>query len=229
MPRTARLAPGGWAYHAMNRGCGRRTLFETAKDYMAFERVIDYALERHPTRILGYCVMPNHWHMVLWPDKDGELTAFLRSLTHTHTQRWHAFRHTAGTGHLYQGRFKSFPIQEDAHLLEVIRYVERNPLRANLVERAEQWRWSSLWRRERGSEKDRSLLADWPVPRPSDWVEQVNRPESEAELEALRRSVRRGSPFGEAAWIADAARALRLERTLRPQGRPPAAGAGPSA
>ena len=92
----------GLAYHAMNRGCGRRTLFDTAKDFAAFERVIDYALERHPTRILGYCVMPNRWHFVLWPKADGELTGLLSSLTHTLTQRWHAFRHTAGTGHLYQ-------------------------------------------------------------------------------------------------------------------------------
>ena len=109
----------------MNRGCGRCTLFDTGKDFAAFERVIDYALERHPMRILGYCVMPNHWHFVLWPKADGELTGFLSSLTHTHTQRWHAFRHTAGTGHLYQGRFKSFPIQEDGHLLDVLRYVEQ--------------------------------------------------------------------------------------------------------
>jgi putative transposase len=93
-------------------------------------------------------------------------------LTHTHAQRWHAFHHTAGTGHLYQGRFKSFPIQEDAHLLDVIRYVERNPLRAKVVQRAEQWCWSSLWRRERGTEKERSVLSEWPVPEPRDWVEQ---------------------------------------------------------
>jgi putative transposase len=123
---------------------------------------------------------------------------------------------------LYQGRFKSFPIQEDGHLLDVIRYVERNPLRANLVERAEQWRWSSLWRRERGSEKERSILAEWPVPCPNDWVEQVNRAETPAELEALRRSASRGTPYGQATWVVETARVLRLERTLRPPGRPPA-------
>jgi putative transposase len=206
----------------MNRGCGRCTLFHTAKDFAAFERVIDHALEHDPIRILAYCVMPNHWHLVLFPETDGELTAFMRRLAHTHTQRWHAFHHTAGTGHLYQGRFKSFPIQEDAHLLDVIRYVERNPSRANLVQRAEQWRWSSLWRRERGTEKERSVLSEWPVPEPRDWVEQVNRPETEAELEALRRSAQRGTPFGEATWVVETARALRLERTLRPPGRPPA-------
>ena len=110
--------------------------------------------------------------------------------------------------------------EEEAHLLKAIRNIERNPLRANMVQRAEQWRWSSLWRRERGSEKERSALADWPVPRPFDWVEQVNRPESEAELEALRRAVQRGRPFGDETWTVEAARALRLQRTLRPQGRP---------
>jgi hypothetical protein len=87
--------------------------------------------------------MPTHWHLVLWPARDGELTAFCRWLTHTHTMRWHAHYHTAGTGHLYQGRFKAFVVESDEHLATVCRYVERNPLRANLVVRAEQWRWSS--------------------------------------------------------------------------------------
>jgi putative transposase len=104
MPRTARIAPGGIVYHALNRGCARAAIFEKIQDFEAFERVIDYALEHVPTRILAYCLMPNHWHFVLWPREDGELTGFLRRLTHTHTQRWHAHRHTAGTGHLYQAR-----------------------------------------------------------------------------------------------------------------------------
>lgn len=113
----------------------RANLFDKVGDYEAFERALDYASERVPTRILAYCLMPNHWHFVLWPQTDGELTDFLRRLTHTHAQRWHAHRHTAGTGHLYQGRCKSFPAQADDHLLTVIRYVER----AKLVEKVERW------------------------------------------------------------------------------------------
>lgn len=132
MPRGPRYAPGGLVYHALNRAVARLPLFEKDGDYAAFERVLALALAKHPTRLLGYCLMPNHWHMVLWPRRDGELTAFLRWLTHTHTMRWHAHYHTAGTGHLYQGRFKAFPIQEDDHLYAVLRYVERNALRANL-------------------------------------------------------------------------------------------------
>jgi putative transposase len=90
--------------------------------------------------------MPNHWHLLLWPRRDGELSEILRWITVTHTQRWHAHHRTAGTGPVYQGRFKSFPVQTDAHFLTVARYVERNALRAKLVPRAEDWQWSSIWR-----------------------------------------------------------------------------------
>jgi putative transposase len=221
MPRTARIAPGGIIYHALNRGCGRCSLFDKVADYDAFERVLDYAMERDPTRILAYSLMPNHWHFVLWPREDGELTRFLRRLTHTHTQRWHAHRHSAGTGHLYQGRFKSFPVEQDDHLLTVIRYVERNALRADLVQQAEQWRWSSLWRRLHGNDRARAIVHPWPVQMPADWVERVNLPHTPAELAALRHSCVRGTPFGSERWKLDTAARLELGRTLRRRGQPP--------
>jgi putative transposase len=228
MPRAARHAPGGLVYHALNRAVARLPLFQKDADYEAFERVLALALQQHPTRLLAYCLMPNHWHMVVWPRHDGELTAFLRWLTHTHTMRWHAHYHTAGTGHVYQGRFKSFPIQQDDHLLRVLRYVERNALRANLVKRAEDWRWSSLWRRCHGDAAARGLLAPWPMAEPADWLRQVNRAQTAAELEALRASVVRDRPFGAEIWTQRVARRLGLEFTLRPRGRPKkTAGAAP--
>ena len=162
MPRIARAAPGGYVYHALNRAVARLPLFKKEADFAAFERVLEEAQERHPTRIVAYCLMPNHWHFVLWPREDGEVTAFLRWLTHTHTMRWHAHHHTVGTGHLYQGRFKSFPLQTDDHYYAVLRYVERNPVRAGLVRRAEQWRWSSAWRRQCGGAEQALLLAAGP-------------------------------------------------------------------
>ena len=116
------------------------TIFEKEEDYEAFERVLQEAVERVEMRLLAYCLMPNHWHLVAWPREDKELSRFTGWLTLTHTQRWHAHRGTTGTGHLYQGRFKSFPVQSDAHFLTVCRYVERNALRANLVACAEDWR-----------------------------------------------------------------------------------------
>src|SRR5881397_34989 len=148
MGRPLRAAEGRLVYHALNRANGRLPLFEKDGDYLAFERVLIEAQQRFDMRILAYCVMPNHWHLVLWPERDRYLSAFTGWLTLTHTQRWHAHCHNSGSGHLYQGRFKSFPVQSDEHLLTVCRYVERNALRAGLVARAEQWPWSSLWRRE---------------------------------------------------------------------------------
>ena len=126
MPRTARHAPPGWVFHVLNRAVARLPLFECESDYAAFERVLSEAHERFPLEVLAYCMMPNHWHFILRPTSDGRLTEFLRWLTHTHTMRWHAHHHTVGTGHLYQGRFKAFPVEDDNHFYTVAHYVERN-------------------------------------------------------------------------------------------------------
>jgi putative transposase len=218
MPRRLRCHTGGYVYHALNRVAGHATLFTKDADYALFEETLRQAQARQPIRLLAYSLMPNHWHLVLWPIHDGDLSEFLRWLTVTHTQRYHAHYHTAGTGPVYQGRFKSFPIEKDDHLLKILRYVESNPLRAGLVRRAEEWRWSSLW--QRGVEGGGGLLVEGPVPLPGEWREYVNQPETESELEAMRRSVVRGCPYGEASWVERTARKLGLEATLRRPGRP---------
>jgi putative transposase len=207
-------------FHCLNRAVARLTLFEKDADYEAFERVLQEAQQRVPLRILGYVVMPNHWHLVVWPRVDTEVTEFLQWLTSTHTMRWHSHYRTGGTGHLYQGRFKSFPVQGDEHLLTLLRYAERNPLRAGLVRRAEDWRWGSLWRRVHGQGQTSLQLADGPMSRPRNWLELVNRPQTEAEIEALRRCVKRGTPYGGNLWTQRAATRLDLRSTLRPRGRP---------
>jgi putative transposase len=185
------------------------------------ERVLEESLERVPTRLLSYCLMRTHWHLVLWPREDGELSAFMNWLTLTHTQRWRHAHHTVGYGSLYQGRFKSFPIQCDQHLLSVCRYVERNPLRAGAVQRVEDWRWSSLWHRQNPGEKMGQMLCDdWPAPRPANWLQRVQQAETAKELEALRLSSKRGQPFGDERWQIQTAKRLELESTLRPPGRP---------
>ena len=220
MPRQARHAPGGLVYHVLNRAVARLPLFQKDGDYEAWERILVEALNRHPIRLLSFCLMPNHWHLVVWPRHDGELSAFVRWLTHTHTMRWHAHHHTSGTGHVYQGRFKSFPTETDEHLYTLLRYVERNALRANLVRRAQKWRWSSLWHRQSESSALRSLLHPWPIAEPANWLERVNEPLTKAELDAIRKAVRRGSPYGSAGWQQRVAKRLGLEFTLRPRGRP---------
>ncbi|MEX0654234.1 MAG: transposase [Phycisphaeraceae bacterium] len=239
MPRRPRQCPPGHVYHVLNRGVGRMTLFEDEADYAAFERVLMRTRERVPeVELFAWCLMPNHWHLLVRPKRaggPGALSEFMRLLTVTHSQRWHAHRRSAGTGPLYQGRFKSFPMQTEGHFLTVARYVERNPLRAGLVGsgRAQDWRWSSLAaRRARGEAERQALLSPWPVRgepgrpgvgrwrEPRGWLAKVNRAESPAELEALRLSVQRGRPYGDEAWVEKVAAKLDLGSTLRPRGRP---------
>ncbi len=195
-------------------------MFRDDKDFAAFERTMLQAHERFPLRILSYCVMPNHWHFVAWPERDGDLTAFFRWLTNTHAIRWRVSHRTVGYGRLYQGRFKSFPIECDEHLLTVCRYVERNPLAAELVRKAERWRWSSLWARKRGDESLRSMLCEWPVRLPADWVRTVNAPLMPKEIAKLETSETRSRPFGSDQWVAHTVKKLGLSHTVRPQGRP---------
>jgi putative transposase len=209
----------------LNRAIGSLTLFTKPADYEAFERVLQLACQREPLRILSYCIMPNHWHLVVWPQthRDDQVSQFMRWLTLTHTQRWHAHFHTAGTGPIYQGRFKSFPVQSDEHLWTVVRYLERNPKRAQLVRRAEDWQWSSLYHWQGNDELAKTLLHDLPTSagqRPSDWVKIVNRPQTEAELAELRRCVNRGRPFGDSKWTTDVVNRSGLDTTVRPRGRP---------
>jgi putative transposase len=143
MPRIARVALGGLVFHVLNRGVARMQLFEKPADYQAFEQVLRETLDESSMRICAYTVMPNHWHLLLWPECDGELAKFMQRLTITHVRRWRQHRGNAGLGHVYQGRYTSFPVESDEHFWAVARHVERNPQRANLVLRAEEWRWSS--------------------------------------------------------------------------------------
>jgi len=221
MPRQARVAPGGVIYHVLNRGVGRQNLFDDPGDFAAFVRVLHDVLQVEPMRILGYCLMSNHWHLVVWPSHDGQLSRFMQRLTITHVRRWVEYRRRVGWGSIYQGRYQSFPVQKDEHLLTLLRYVERNPLRANLVSRAQDWRWSSLGRREGASDPQVPLipLSSPPLARPRDWIDWVNRPQTDQEEQALQRSLRHGRPYGSARWSAFMEAKLKLP-PLRPRGRP---------
>lgn len=214
MGRPLRVASGDIIYHVLNRANGRRKLFEGESDYGAFERVLAQACARMSMRLLAYCVMPNHWHLVVWPRWDGDLSRFMNWLTLTHTQRWHQHRHTVGDGHVYQGRFKSFPVETNDYLLTVCRYVEQNPVRAGLVERAEQWRWSSA------ASRGVIPLHEWPIERPHNWRELVNTDELQEQIKAIRRSVVKGQPYGNESWVQQMVRRWSLGATVRGRGRP---------
>ncbi len=129
MSRSRRHCPGGMVFHVLNRGVGRRLLFTKDKDFLAFERVVEETLRTRRMRLCAYCLMPNHWHFVVWPERDDDLSAFMQQLTNMHVKRWKEHRHEIGYGHLYQGRYKCFPVETEDYFYQVVRYVERNALR----------------------------------------------------------------------------------------------------
>jgi putative transposase len=216
MARPKRTAPGGYCYHVLNRGNARQQVFHKDADYTAFIRLFDEAHHRCPMRVLAWCLMPNHFHLVLWPQADGDLSRWMQWLLSTHVRRYH--EHYRTSGHVWQGRFKAFPIQEGDHLLTVLRYVERNPLRAGLVSRVDGWLWSSL---KTFNQPERPpWSSDGPVPRGRNWLDHVAQPQTDMELLALRRCVDRGCPYGGELWQRHTVAALGLETTLRPRGRP---------
>ena len=220
MARVPRNATGGIVYHVLNRANGRMQIFRTDRDYQAFVDLLQEAKKKYPMRILAYCLMPNHWHLLLYPESDDDLPRFMRWLGLTHTQRWHAAHKTTGYGHVYQGRYKSFPVQTDEHFLQVARYIERNPLRAKLVMQAQDWQWSSLWLRKKGSKRYRDILSSWPVPATSTYTTWVNQPQPKEEVEVIRYAIKRSRPYGGEDWVHTTAKQLNLEATLNPRGRP---------
>ena len=220
MPRSPRADEAGGLYHALNRGNLRADIFKKEADFAAFERILGEALEIHEVELFSYQLMSNHYHLVLRPLVDGEMSRFMGWVGGTHTMRYHAHYHTSGMGHVYQQRYKSFPIQNDDHFFVVCRYVERNALRAGLVKRAEDWRWGSLWRWLQKPEPQPRLLTTWPLPRLPGWVDRVNSPLTKVELQAVRNCAQRGKPLGDDCWVQSTVKRLNLESTIRPRGRP---------
>lgn len=218
MPRPRRVDMGGQIYHVVNRGVAKMRLFETEADFAAFEGCMNEVGAMYlGVSVLAYCLMGNHWHLVLRTTTDGELARYMQNLTTMHVRRWLRFRQADGSGPIYQGRYRSFLCESGGHVLTVVRYVERNPLRANLVTRAEEWRWSSLgqWL----TNERRIPLGDWPVGRPDNWIDRVNAPENLAEVQAIRRSSQTGQPYGHPAWQSEIRLRLGLPTPRKP-GRP---------
>jgi len=208
-------------YHVLNRGRGRRELFSSEADFRAFVSVLEEALGKFDVELLAWCLMENHWHLMLRPGKAEALSRMVAWVAVTHARRHHIRHPKPGSGHLYQGRFKSFPVEDDEHFLAVARYIHAEPLRAKRVKRAQDWRWSDVAARgTKGGGKGALPLSAWPVRRPADWVTRVNAPMEEAEAAAVETSVRRGTPYGSKQWATRIAAKLGLGHTLRPWGRP---------
>jgi putative transposase len=222
MGRQLRVTPGGCIFHVLNRANGFSTLFDGGDDFDEFVRLLGRCLEIDDMRILAWCLMPNHWHLLLWPRRDRDLSRFVHRLTIRHTKHRHIRDDTTGRGHLYQGRFKTSAVQDDGHLLTVCRYIERNPVRARMVTRATDWRWSSARGRSFALVDAREPLHLEPIPAdcPTDWERWLCEPDQVSELERIRRAVSCGVPLGTNAWVAHASRTFGFPSEIPKRGRP---------
>ena len=220
MGRPPRNSQGGYVYHVIGRGLKPKPMFRSTEDYQEFDRTLAQAVDRFECRLLAYCMLPKHWHLVLIPRKDGDLSKLMAWLTTTHSARWHSKPRRAGTGGLYERRFRSFPVQDDTKLLDIIQFVEAHPRRTSIVKLLDDWPWSSLTRRGTGTPPLGPLLSSLPVPLPMDWSQQLNLAMSAETLDEIKHCIERSCPYGDKVWVQKTATRLNLESTLRPRGRP---------
>ncbi len=220
MTRSLRINVGGEIYHCINRSVGRQTIFREHKDYRLFENILQELVDITGMRILAYCIMPNHFHLVLYPENNGELSDFMKRLTGTHTQRYRLATQTIGEGPLYQGRYKSFIIQNDMHLFTVLRYVERNPITAGLVDNPLSWKYGSVYRRYNGTVKEKQLLSQWVCEEPDDYLNLLSQALTLKEIEKIESSEVKGIPFGNDVYVISTAEKYGVGSILRGKGRP---------
>ena len=224
MPRPLRPIAPALIYHIINRGNNRQRVFYDESDFQAFLKAMLDLKTRRPFDLFGYCLMSNHFHLLLKPRQDS-ISRIMQSLLASHTQRYHKY-HSSG-GHVWQGRYKSPVVQDDEHLLVVLRYIEANPLRGKLVKRAGGYRWSSFAAHGLGQQDELlspcvpyQQLSPYPAVRQRRWNAYVHQSSDARELAAIRHSAERSLPYGQTAWVDRLAKKLNLDLTIRPRGRP---------
>ena len=223
MPRQARDVAAGYIYHVLNRGNGKQTVFHKEKDYNVFLELMKKAKEKFPLKIFAYCLMPSHYHFSLMPLQTDQLSKWIHWLTTVHAGRYHF--HYQTSGHIWQGRFKNILVQDDYHFSTVLKYIERNPVRAGLVKSAWNWPWSSF--RESLGEKQYDLLDARPIKLQTGWEEFVNSPIETKELENLRKCIKLRLPYGDDEWKLEISKQLGIQCFEKPRGRPKKIGACP--
>ena len=218
MPRHARISPDGFFQHVINRGDHREDIFHKAADFAAFLALMTEAAWRVPMRIIAYCIMRNHFHLLLWPYHGSDVSAYMQILMNLHIQRYVRHYPPSSPGHIYQGRYRNVLVQGGPDLWKVARYVEANPVAAHIVRRAEDYKWSSAWRW--ASRPGRPALHPEPIVHSREWLEFVNEPLGVDIVASIEHAVRKGLPIGDEEWVRRVVADHGLQHTTRGRGRP---------
>ncbi len=224
MPRQARNVAAGYIYHVLNRGNKKQTIFHKEKDYIVFLELMKTAKEKFPIKIFAYCLMPNHYHFALMPLQVDHLSKWIHWLTTVHAGKYHF--HYQTSGHIWQSRFKNILVQDDYHFSTVLKYIERNPVRAGYVNSPDNWPWSSY--KESLGEKLNGLLDERPINLQIGWEEFVNSPIKTTELEDLRKCIKKQLPYGDEKWKNEISTKLGIQCFEKPMGRPRKVGTVPT-
>jgi putative transposase len=223
MGRPLRTTLGGYVYHVRCKGLQPKGIFRSDADYIDFLQVLMEASPRFDARLIGFCCLPNGWHMLVIPRRDGDLSKLIAWITITHSARWHLKPRRAASGGLYERRFKSFPVQDDQSVLDMLRFLE-----SHVVPHTEDhpWRWCSAALRANADPELQqfTFLSMPPVPIPNDWSRQLRKQMEPELLAAIENCLKRGCPFGKPDWVERIAARMHLESTLRARGRPRLAG-----
>lgn len=220
MPRLSRAVFTGVPHHITQRGNRREDVFFSDEDREVYLEWLQTYCEKHDVDVLAYCLMTNHIHLVLVPNSEDGLQRVLKPLHMRYAQRIN--RAKGWKGHLWQGRFFSSPL-DDNYLMAAVRYVEQNPIRVGLVDKAEDYRWSSA-AAHCGLREDKILchkpkwksafafIEDW-----SDWLKIKESPDK---LDVLRKHVEKGLPCGTDNFVQTLGKKIGRVLENRPQGRP---------
>ncbi len=212
----------GKVLHAMNRRVDRQTLFCTDEDYALFRSLMSEAVYKFNLRILEWVLMPNHWHMLIFPETKNQVSEFMHWLCGIHAKKWRAEKDNEGNGALYQDRFKAFLVKPGLHVDRLRNYLAMNPVKANLVDNPFDWIWGSAKRVHRDCLISTIPISKGPPPSPSDLKELLSTPLNltETQIDRLEKSFLKGLPYGDDVWTEQMIEEYHLEHTLRKAGRP---------
>jgi len=216
MPRVARALADEQTYHIINRGNRRTNVFHDKYDFLKMLELLQMASDKYEVDIYSYCLMNNHYHLVVYTKYGESLSACMQWLGTSYVRYYN--KKYKVSGHLWQGRYKSFIVQKDEYLLTLMKYVERNPLRAKIEKDAFLYTYSSTKARVEKSEN--SFISNPPIDLPIDWLGFINEKQSKLDIDMIHNSIERQAPLGNEVWQKEVSMLYGMESSLNPRGRP---------